>query len=77
MFNTVCWWLNVLGLPFVAAWMRRVALRAMASHARVWRYGGAPVAGYVGGVDVPLFGTVAFIPWVEGGRIDVPYVYQW
>ena len=77
MFNTLCWWLNVIGLSSLAAWLRRTALRGLAAHARVWSYGNAPVAGYTGGVDVPLLGTVAFIPWVEGARLDVPYVYHW
>jgi hypothetical protein len=76
MFNTFCWWLNVIGLSRVAAWLRRIALWLLASRSRRWEYGNAPCAGYRGGVDVPLFGTVAFIPWIEGNP-DVPYVYEW
>lgn len=76
MFNTFCWFLNVVGLPGVPAWMRRTALGLFAPYARRWEYGTAPCAGYRGGVDVPFLGTLAFIPWVDGNA-DVPYQFVW
>lgn len=76
MFNSFCWYLNVVGLSCVAAWLRRMGLRLLAPYARRWEYGTQPCAGYRGGVDVPVLGTVAFIPWVDGNP-DVPYVYKW
>lgn len=76
MFNSLCWYLNVIGLSAVAAWLRRSALALLAPYATRWEYGNVPCAGYRGGVDVPLLGTVAFIPWVEGNP-DVPYTYTW
>lgn len=75
-FNTVCWYLNVIGLSFVAAWLRRCALHLLAARAHRWEYGAAPCAGYRGGVDVPFLGTVAFIPWADGNP-DAPYVFEW
>lgn len=76
MFNTFCWYLNVAGLSRVAAWLRRSALRLLAARAQRWDYGNAPCAGYRGGVDVPWFGTVAFIPYVEDNP-NVPYQFEW
>jgi hypothetical protein len=76
MFNTFCWYLNVVGLSRVVATLRRTLLGLFASHARRWEYGNAPCAGYRGGVDVPLLGTLAFIPWVDGNP-NVPYQYEW
>lgn len=74
MFNSFCWFLNVIGLPGLAAWLRRRALALLAPWARRWEYTNMPCAGYRGGVDVPVLGTVAFIP---EGNADVPYVYLW
>lgn len=75
MFNTLCWGLNVVGLSRLAAWLRRAVLRLMAARARVWSYD-TPQAGWWGGVDVPLFGTVAFIADGESAP-HVPYSYEW
>lgn len=77
MFNTLCWSLNVIGLSSVAAWLRRASLALLARHARRWEYADPErVGGWRGGVDVPLLGTVAFIPFVEGDA-DPPYVFTW
>ena len=63
MFNTFCWWLNLVRLPWLAALLRRAALAVFGG--RAWRYT-RPTAGYVGGVDVRGLGTVAFD--TEDGR---------
>jgi len=76
MFNQLCWLLNVIGLSWVAAWLRRTALGLLAPYARRWEYPNAPVAGYRGGVDVPWLGTVAFIPYCEDSP-HPPYLFEW
>ena len=74
MFNTLCYYLNFIN-PRIPAAFRRTVLRLMARRATIWAYG-HPQAGWWGGVDVPFFGTVAFIPDV-GTPPHVPYSYIW
>ena len=59
MFNTLCYYLNFVS-PRIPAAMRRAAYRLLARRQRLWTYGNGPQAGYCGGIDVPVFGTVAF-----------------
>ncbi len=64
MFNNLCYYLNFVS-PRVPAALRRLAYTVLPN--RAWSYDNGPQAGYSGGVDVPVLGTVAF--QADGGDL--------
>ena len=71
MFNTFCWYLNVLHLSWLAAILRFVLHIALRPFAMSKQYAATDVTSYHGWVDVPVFGVVAFI--CEDGTLQ----YRW
>lgn len=58
MFNELCWWLNHIH-PAIAERLRRIVKALFWKHLKEWKYG-ASTAGYIGGIDLRYFGTLAF-----------------
>lgn len=59
MFNTFCWYLNVLHLSWVAAGLRFV-LAVLFKRLTVERFYDHPTAGYDGWLWLPYIGCLAF-----------------
>ncbi len=60
LFNSFCWYLNVLHLSFVAVALRYVLWFALRPFARERIYAASALTSYHGWIDVPIFGVVAF-----------------
>jgi hypothetical protein len=68
MFNSFCFYLNVLRLSWIAAGLRFLLWVALRPAVRVKQYSAGEAGGYRGWVEAPGVGVLAFIT-PEGTRL--------
>lgn len=71
MFNTLCFWLNVVRLSWLVAVLRVVLHMLFAPVATEARYDDPARVGYQGWIEVPILGVLAF------RRLNGALLYRW